>query len=199
MDSFFIPLIAGFSCNLASAFTTAFSHRWGEKRGSLISVLLRDLFGIPVWAMGFVLASRMPSPAFFISTIVIKACGYALIAVGSVLIVAAIATIGRRAAQPRIRDALAHTGLYALIRHPIYAGTILEFAGIPLIIPTLAVSTCCVLGLCWLWLQTSLEEIDLVQRMPSYLDYMKTVPRFFPSPVRLKKVIFHEPNSNVAR
>lgn len=180
MDFFFLPLIVGFSCNLASAFTTAFARRWGEKRGSLLSVLLRDVFGIPIWVTGFVLASRSPSPALLISTPLIKVCGYLLIVGGSILIVIALATIRRRAAQPSVRDALAHTGLYALMRHPIHTGTMLEFVGLLLVLPTLAMAACCVLGLSWVVLQTHLEEIDLLQRMPSYRDYMKTIPRFFP-------------------
>jgi protein-S-isoprenylcysteine O-methyltransferase Ste14 len=180
MDFFFLPLIIGFSCNLASAFTTAFARRWGEKRGSWLSVLLRDVFGIPIWATGIVLASRSPSPALLLSTPLIKAFGCLLIVAGSILIVIALGTIRRRAAQPSVRDTLAHTGLYAFMRHPIHTGTMLEFIGLILIRPTLAMAACCVLGLSWVVLQTRLEEIDLLQRMPSYRDYMKAVPRFFP-------------------
>ena len=38
----------------------------------------------------------------------------------------------------------------------------------------------CALGFVWLIIQARLEEIDLVQRLPAYKEYMKEVPRFFP-------------------
>jgi protein-S-isoprenylcysteine O-methyltransferase Ste14 len=185
MYFFFVPLIVGFSCNLASAFTAAFSRRWGERRGTLISALLRDILGIPCWVFGFVLAIRLSSPTIFSSSKAIMAVGYFLIVSGSLLVVLALATIRRRAAQPSTRDVLAQSGLYAFMRHPIHSGTILEFTGLLLIKPTLAIAASCLLGLAWVLLQTSLEEIDLLQRLPQYRDYMNTVPRFLP--IRKKK------------
>jgi hypothetical protein len=54
MFIFLVPLMFGFAANLASAFTTAFSRRWGERRGAVITAVLRDILGIPVWVLGFV-------------------------------------------------------------------------------------------------------------------------------------------------
>jgi|GEM_PF-1872943 len=61
---FLLPLVLGFTSNTASAFTAAFSRRWGEKGGRAASFVLRNVLGIPVWAMGFVLAVRTPSLAY---------------------------------------------------------------------------------------------------------------------------------------
>ena len=36
---FLIPLVLGFAFNLASAFTGAYSRRWGEKCGSVITII----------------------------------------------------------------------------------------------------------------------------------------------------------------
>ncbi|HKZ58096.1 MAG TPA: methyltransferase, partial [Thermodesulfovibrionales bacterium] len=90
-----------------------------------------------------------------------------------------------RTHMPSVKDTLVRHGLHAYVRHPIYAGGMLIVAGLSLIRPTLAFVTACLLGFIWLIVQARLEEIDLLQRMPDYKDYIKQVPRFIPS---LRKV-----------
>ena len=82
--------------------------------------------------------------------------------------------------MPSVKDTLVRHGLYAYVRHPIYAGGFGIVAGLALIRPTWAFVLACILGFIWLIVQARLEEIDLLQRMPDYKDYMKQVPRFFP-------------------
>ena len=180
MFLFLIPLTAGFACNLASAFTTAFCHWYGEKRGSLMIVLLRDVFGIPVWSLGFLLAFRASSPALFTSFASLQIIGWLLAAAGGMVILAALYAIRLRSIAPSARDTLVQNGLYGLVRHPIHSGVMLEFAGLILISPTLTTAAACFLGLIWVQLQTRFEEYDLLQRLPEYRDYMNRVPRFFP-------------------
>lgn len=122
MFLFLIPLVLGFSFNLASAFTATFSRRWGERGGTLITVILRDVLGIPVWAIGFGLAALTPSPVLFASTMVTQVFGWILIGAGGVIIVAALVTIRARSFRPSTKDALAQDGLYAHMRHPIHSG-----------------------------------------------------------------------------
>jgi protein-S-isoprenylcysteine O-methyltransferase Ste14 len=176
---FLAPLIFGFTCNLASAFTAAFSHRWGEQRGSIITVILRDVLGIPLWTIGFFLAARSPSPLLFTSTLA-SVIGWLLVTLGGAIILVALRTIRLPAARPSIKDQLVQTGLYARVRHPIHSGALLEFAGLVLIIPTLPIALASGLGMVWVCLQTWFEEIDLLERLPGYRDYMNTVPRFLP-------------------
>jgi protein-S-isoprenylcysteine O-methyltransferase Ste14 len=38
----------------------------------------------------------------------------------------------------------------------------------------------CALGIGWIFVQARLEELDLLQRMPAYQEYMNRVPRFLP-------------------
>ena len=180
MFFFLVPLVLGFACNLASAFTTAFSRRWGERRGSIVTVILRDVLGIPVWAIGFVVAIRTPSLTLIGSSVFTDVVGWLVIGVGAAIIVVALVTIRLHAAVPSTGDPLVHTGIYAYVRHPIHAGTFLEFTGLFLIRPTLAVASACALGVVWVLLQTRFEELDLLQRMPSYREYMTRVPRFLP-------------------
>lgn len=71
-------------------------------------------------------------------------------------------------------------GLYGQLRHPIYAGGLLEFVGLALLKPTSTIVLACALGFIWLIIEARLEEIDLVLRLPAYRQYMKEVPRFIP-------------------
>ncbi len=82
--------------------------------------------------------------------------------------------------MPSVKDTLVRHGLYAYVRHPIYAGGFVMVTGVALIRPTWAFATAGMLGFIWLIVQARLEEIDLLQRMPGYKDYMKQVPRFLP-------------------
>jgi protein-S-isoprenylcysteine O-methyltransferase Ste14 len=180
MYLFLFPLVLGFAFNLASAFTAAFSRQWGERRGSVVTIILRDILGIPTWAIGFVLAARAPSPILFVSTIVTDVVGWSMIVAGCMIILIALVTIRLKAAMPSTQDALVQTGMYAHVRHPIHTGTFLEFAGLFLLISTQTVALACALGIVWILVQTRLEEFDLLQRLPTYREYMRRVPRFLP-------------------
>ncbi len=180
MALFLVPLLIGFAFNLASAFTAAYSRRWGERRGTWTTVILRDVLGIPVWALGVVMAFRAPSPFIFPPSPAIRIPGIALVSIGAVIIIIALVSIRIRAAAPSSRDALVQSGLYGLIRHPIHSGTILEFVGLWLFKPTVTVAVAGALGILWVLLQSRLEEKDLVQRLPAYREYMGRVPRFVP-------------------
>ncbi len=82
--------------------------------------------------------------------------------------------------MPSVKDTLVRHGLYTYVRHPIYAGGVVIVVGLALIRPAWSFVTACILGFIWLIVQARLEEIDLLQRMPDYKDYMKQVPRFLP-------------------
>jgi len=73
-----------------------------------------------------------------------------------------------------------HDGLYAYVRHPIYSGGMLIAAGLALLKPISTVVLACAFGYVWLIIQARLEEIDLVQRLPEYRQYMQQAPRFIP-------------------
>jgi protein-S-isoprenylcysteine O-methyltransferase Ste14 len=180
VHAFLIPLLAGFGFNAASAFTTAFSRRWGERRGQLVTGVLRNVLGIPVWVAGLLLAVRTPSPALFAASATAEGAGFVLLGLGSLVQILALAALRRRAALPTTHDTLVERGPYALLRHPIYAGLLLEFLGIVLVKPTRASALACALGALWAMLQAKLEEVDLVQRLPPYREYMSRVPRFVP-------------------
>ncbi len=180
MYYFLIPLFVGFAFNIASAFTTLFSDRWGQKQGSLLTFILRNILGIPVWATGFVMAVSVNSSGIFESGAVTNIFGWFLILSGAVIISVALVTLRFRAAKPSMKDKIALSGMYAYVRHPIHTGTMLEFAGIFLIFPTLQVAVACLFGIIWVLVQTKSEETDLLKRLPEYREYMNRLPRFFP-------------------
>lgn len=177
---FLIPLLLGFALNSASNFTAFYSRHWGEKRGKMITFFLRNVFGIPLWAVGIILAVWLPSPMLFYSGIESVILGWLLVTGGAVLIFAALRIIGKCAAYPSPEDTLIDTDLYAVIRHPIYSGLLLELIGILLLKSSLAALIACSLGVIWILIQARLEEKDLLQRIPAYREYMQRVPRFFP-------------------
>lgn len=140
---------------------------------ALVTVVLRDILGIPVWAVGFGLAARAKAPLLFAKTSASSAAGIILIIGGSGIIIAALAAIRSKAAAPSLTDGLVRKGLYAHVRHPIHSGTFLEFAGLFLLKPSAPVAVACVLGTIWIFVQSFLEESDLAQRIPAYPEYMK--------------------------
>ena len=180
MYLFLFPLLLGFFFNSASAFTTFYSRKFGEKAGRLVSMVLRDVVGIPVWAIGYALAARVNSPRFFNPVLVSSTLAWLLILAGGVTILVGLLSIRWRAAAPGLQDALVDHGIYSYIRHPLYCGMVLELLGLFLWVPTQAMLVACASGILWVMVKARLEEIDLLQRVPAYKDYMRRVPRFIP-------------------
>jgi len=177
---FLIPLLLGFTLNVASAFTTAWSRRWGDRRGQQVTAVLRNVLGIPVWVIGLGLAIHTPSPALFASTPATAVPAWALLAAGCVLIGLALAFLRTKAAAPSTRDTLVERGPYARVRHPIHAAMFLMWGAVVLLHPTEVVALACAIGVVWTLVQTGAEEADLLQRLPGYREYMQRVPRFLP-------------------
>jgi protein-S-isoprenylcysteine O-methyltransferase Ste14 len=178
---FLLLLIPGFISNLASAFTLTFSEKWGRKTGTLLTIILRDVTGIPLWAIGFVMAIRASSDLFYEISLPVQLIGWIIIAAGAVIITIALVSIRLKAAAPSTGDTLVKKGIYSMVRHPIHSGTFLEFVGIFVLWPSFQTGIASAIGFLWIFVQTKFEENDLIKRIPEYRDYMNHVPRFFPS------------------
>jgi protein-S-isoprenylcysteine O-methyltransferase Ste14 len=181
---FLIPILIGFSFNTASVFTTRYAHWFGVRGGRLVSIIMRDVLGIPVWVLGYVMAVRASTTMLFDSGFFTTVIGWSSILAGGVLIIAGLTSIKWQAASPSVNDELVTQGVYARIRHPLYSGMFLELVGIFLLFPTLPVMVACGLGVLWVMVQARLEEMDLLERLPAYKEYIQQVPRFLPK-VRL--------------
>ena len=184
MYLFLIPLILGFGLAGASAFTAFYSRIWGVKGGQWVTIILRNILGIPLWFLGFILGWREEARWLWTPGIETLAWSWLLMIAGSLPVAWGHLKLGWRTHMPSIQDSLVRDWLYGYVRHPIYAGGFLIFAGLALLKPTYTVVLACGFGIIWLIVQARLEEIDLIQRLPAYSDYMKEVPRFVP---RLQK------------
>ena len=180
MYRFLVPLLAGFVLAGASAFTAALSRKWGERGGQIATSVLRNLLGIPLYLLGLVLAWQASLPALLDSTLATRSLAWGLIVAGSIPIVVGHLQLGWRTHMPSLRDTLMTDGLYARVRHPIYAGAVPVFAGLALLHPTTAFIAACVLSIVFFAVQARLEELDLTERIPAYRQYMQEVPAFFP-------------------
>jgi protein-S-isoprenylcysteine O-methyltransferase Ste14 len=182
MFVFLIPLMIGFAFNWASAFTHFYSKRWGDRRGRMMTFVTRNILGIPVWAFGVILAYRESSALFFMPSPVIRILAWILLSIGTILMIWALVLLGLRSFRPTVKDTLVANGLFKHIRHPIYSGLLWDFIALVLMRPTVPAILACALGWGFVFVQARLEEMDLVERIPAYREYMKQVPRFFPRP-----------------
>lgn len=181
MYQFLIPLLLGFVLAGASAFTAAYSRRWGERGGRLATSLLRNLLGIPFYFYGLVLAWKTAAPLLFASGAVSQGLGWILIVAGALPVIIGHLQLGWRTHMPSVGDPLMNHGLYAHVRHPIYAGGLLVFVGLAVLRPSAPWLLACALSCVFFITMGRLEEIDLLQRMPEYRDYRERVPRFIPA------------------
>jgi len=177
---FLIPLLFGFVLAGASAFTAAWSLRWGERGGRLATNLLRNMLGIPLYMVGLVLAWRTDAALLFDQSADNLALGWFLIVAGGIPVMVGHWQLGLRTHMPSAGDALMDRGLYAWVRHPIYAGGLSVFAGLALLRPSAPWLLACALSVVFFVTQAWLEEIDLLQRMPAYRAYRERVPGWLP-------------------
>ena len=180
MYLFVVPLMLGFALVGASAFTTAYARRWDEKRGEMASWVLRNLLGIPLWLFGAIVAFLQAGPFLFPPGNLTRALGWLLVVAGSIPFLWGHVVLGKPTHMPSVRDKLMRESLYAYVRHPIYSGGMVMCVGLALLKPTSTFVVACAFGIIWLIIQARLEEVDLLQRLPDYRQYMKEVPRFIP-------------------
>jgi protein-S-isoprenylcysteine O-methyltransferase Ste14 len=116
--------------------------------------------------------------------VVTSVAGVALMAGGTLLGGSGAIALGRRSAsavpRPRASGRLVESGVYALVRHPIYGGQLIGAGGLALarasaraaaFVPVLAVL---------LVLKSAREEVFLAERYPEYPSYAARTRRFIP-------------------
>jgi protein-S-isoprenylcysteine O-methyltransferase Ste14 len=184
MYTFLFPLVIGFAFHAASAFTYTLAQRLGPRRGRALCAVFRNLLGIPLWAMGFVLGLRAPSVVLFERTAITDVVAWLSIVAGSLLVISGLWALRAKAAAPAEDDRLVRHGIYGFVRHPIHVGTLLEFVGLVLFVPKATSLLALGVGGVWVWAQTMLEEADLLKRVPEYGEYRYQVPCFVPRPGR---------------
>lgn len=118
----------------------------------------------------------------------VRVIGTVVVLVGLVVLAVAALGLGRgltASPLPSARAELRTNGLYALVRHPVYAGLLLAAAGVVMrsgsvvrLVVALALAILIVLKARW-------EERRLAERFPAYASYAARTPRFVPDPHRL--------------
>jgi hypothetical protein len=106
MYLFLIPLLLGFGLNSASTFTTFYLHKLGDWGGRLACIVLRDVIGIPVWAIGYGMAALATSTQLFNPIFISSTLAWLLILAGVAIIFTGLVSIRWRAAAPTIEDTL---------------------------------------------------------------------------------------------
>lgn len=102
-----------------------------------------------------------------------SAIGAALFAAGTVVVLAAARALGSGLTpfpRPAQGGALVQRRPYAVVRHPVYSGGILVFAGIPIALAPWALLGTAVLAVVWA-LKARVEERFLAASYPGYADY----------------------------
>jgi hypothetical protein len=89
------PLVLGFALNCPSAFTTGFSRRWSARAGGLITVVLRDVLGIPLWCVGLGFAMHAASTSLFARSAAATALDWELTTAGAAVSVAGALRVRR--------------------------------------------------------------------------------------------------------
>jgi protein-S-isoprenylcysteine O-methyltransferase Ste14 len=117
----------------------------------------------------------LPAPAPAVAWI-----GGAAAALGVAL--PSVAAWENRFATPNVQDQTAEgqhvveTGVYRVIRHPLYLGNLLLFVGASLWLGSIAASLGAIVLLAATLARIRLEERDLRDRLPAYADYARRVP-----------------------
>jgi protein-S-isoprenylcysteine O-methyltransferase Ste14 len=142
-------------------------------------VLIQGVLLVLVGAAGWSLGPDWSGPLRIVGAIV----GIVLIAMGVVLTVRGATDLGTALTpvpRPRADAELVETGVYGLVRHPIYAGLILIAFGWAIAQAAVIAVVLAVVLAAFFWLKSTREEDWLEKRFAGYLAYRGRTPRFIP-------------------
>ena len=137
---------------------------------------------IPVM-LGAFLAPLVWGAASFDGANAIQAAGAALTALGTLLSLAGLAALGRNLTpfpRPPAHARLRQSGVYGIVRHPIYSGLILASLGWSVAWLSLPGLLFCVIVLLFFDRKSAFEEEFLRARFPEYPGYMLRVRKLLP-------------------
>jgi protein-S-isoprenylcysteine O-methyltransferase Ste14 len=101
--------------------------------------------------------------------------GFVPAALGAALVAWSARVLGRSFTpfpKPPTDGELVETGPYRVLRHPIYSGGVLFFAGLSLVFSVYGLALTAVLALFWV-AKARLEERHLSGRFPEYVEYRR--------------------------
>jgi len=142
-------------------------------------VLIQGVLLVVVVAAGWSLGLDWSGPL----RLAAAAVGIVLITGGIVLAFRGVVDLdGALTPLPRPRDGaeLVETGVYALVRHPIYSGLILAAFGWATVRVSIVAGALAVVLAAFLRVKSEREETWLEQRFPAYAAYRARTPRLIP-------------------
>ncbi len=134
-----------------------------------------------IWTVLLLAISRIHIP--YLLPIVPVFIGFILIALGLVFTLLGTVTLGRSLTPtpvPKKRSSLKTSGIYSLIRHPIYSGILMIVWGLTCLSPSLPIFFAPLLLTVFFTFKSYYEEERLREVFPDYRYYEGTTRRFLP-------------------
>lgn len=126
--------------------------------------------------------SLLPEGAFSVGSY-LHFLGMVIGSVGLVISIFAAFNLGKNLTPlpcPKDDAQLVRTGLYRLVRHPIYFGVLVVALGWLLMYPYVFILIYVFMLLIFFDLKTKREEVWLLERFPDYLEYKNSVKKLIP-------------------
>lgn len=142
-------------------------------------VAIQGVLLVLVGAAGWALGPDWGEPLLTVGVVV----GIVLAAAGIVLAGRGMLELGSALSplpEPRARAGLVDSGVYGLVRHPIYGGLILVAAGWSLVNASLMALAWTIVLAGFMTLKSVREEVLLEARYPTYPSYRARTRRFIP-------------------
>jgi len=154
------------------------SNRNGRENFFKLPVFLQKLFVFVIVGPVFI-APLIPQNRFNISDFISLSIGILLFVLGFILIIFAFFKIGVIPAV-RKKSNLITTGVYRVVRHPIYSGTLISVLGWTILLKSIISIVYFPFLFLWYFLGTFVEERILIEQYgDQYLDYKKKVTKRF--------------------
>jgi len=123
-----------------------------------------------------------------INNLVFKYLGYPLATIGLIAILFAFIQLNTYLSpypSPKKSAVLVTSGIFGIVRHPIYSGIIALMLGLSFVLADGFKLATSIITLFFFWYKSNYEEGLLSLVFPDYMPYKKSVGRFFPKLRRL--------------
>lgn len=139
-------------------------------------VIGQFVIALGILAASFVTRAALPFP--------VQVVGIMLLVLGGILIVLGLVNLGENLTpfpKPKTgQHALVTTGIYSIVRHPIYSGFFLGALGWSLWWGTLLGIVLTLVLFVWFDLKARREEAWLIEKYPDYISYKSRVKKLIP-------------------
>lgn len=152
---------------------------WKGRRGEWYVAMQAVLFGLVIFGPTGSGLHAWPRALATLAT----PLGLTLVAIGGLIAAAAALKLGPNLTplpHPKDDSTLVDSGLYGLVRHPIYCGLILAAFGWALCVQGWLTMAWAVVLLVFFDIKSRREEAWLLARFPAYADYRRRVRKLIP-------------------